>query len=298
MVGRGHAQVYLTYRDSVMLYVMMLGIFAVTAILVWFVQMAIRRGMLRYHRAFTDQTRQDLGEMFLFLDPRQVWSASLLLCALSAVLSYALVGSLLISGLISTVMLFAPPYALTYARRLRIRKFERQLPDLLLALAGALRAGFGIQSALRQSAEHSVAPMSQELALMLREQRMGVSFEQALANLYQRVPVESLSLVVSALNIAAHSGGSLAETLERISVTLRMRLHLIGRIRALTSQGRMQAWIMASLPPVLALVLHGMDPDAMSALWNTPTGWAVLVVIAVLEITGIRLIQRIVQITV
>lgn len=277
---------------------MMVGVFTVISILFWFLQKGARLGLLHYHRVFTAQTRQGLGEMFLFLDPRQVWFASLLLCALSTFAAYFFAGSFIIAGLISTVMLFAPPYALTYARQRRIRKLEHQLPDLLLALAGALRAGFGIQSALRHSADHAIAPLSQELALMLREQRMGVSFEQALANLYKRVPIESLSLIVSTLNIAAHSGGSLAETLERISVTLRMRLHLIGRIRALTSQGRMQAWIMASLPPGLALVLHGLDPDAMSALWGTPVGWGVLLLIVVLEITGICLIQRIVKINV
>lgn len=285
-------------RDSAMVYAMMVGVFILTTVLFWFLQMGARHGILRYHRVFTAQTRQGLGEMFLFLDPRQVWFASLLLCAVTTFVAYFFAGSLIVAGLISMVMLFAPPYALTYARHRRIRKFEHQLPDLLLALAGALRAGFSIQSALRHSADHATAPLSQELALMLREQRLGVSFEQALANLYKRVPVESLSLIVSALNIAASSGGSLAETLERISITLRMRLHLIGRIRALTSQGRMQAWIMASLPPGLALVLHGLDPDAMSALWGTPVGWGVLILIGVLEITGIRLIQRIVQINV
>lgn len=133
---------------------------------------------------------------------------------------------------------------------------------------------------------------------MLREQRMGVSFEQALNNLYQRVPTESLSLIVSALNIAAQSGGNLAENLERISTTLRMRLHLLGRVRALTSQGRMQAWVMASLPLALAFVLHWLDPESMSALWHTPAGWAVLFLIVVLEASGIFFIRRIVQIDV
>src|SRR5699024_6377652 len=137
-------------------------------------------------------------------------------------------------------------------------------------------------------------PLAQELRLVLREQRMGVSFEQVLLNFYRRVPIESVSLTVSALNIATHSGGSLAETLERISATLRARLHLIGRVRALTSQGRMQMWVMAGMPPVLVFVLHRIDPDAVSALWSTPVGWAVLLAVFVLETLGIWIIYRIV----
>lgn len=281
-----------------MLYATMFGIFAVTVIVVWFVQIGMRHGFLRYQRSFTAQTHQGLTEMFLFLDPRQVWSSSLVLCVACAVVIYLFSASVMMSALVSAMMLVAPPYALAYVRRRRFRALELQLPDFLLAVAGTLRAGSGIQAALRHSAEHVHAPLSQELSLLLREQRMGVSFEQALINLHQRVPAESVSLMVSALNIAAHSGGSLAETLERISVTLRMRLHLIGRIRALTSQGRMQAWVMASLPPGLALVLHGLDPEAMSALWNTPAGWAILMLIILLEVAGMRLIQRIVHIDV
>lgn len=281
-----------------MMYALIIGVFCVTSIALWFVQILVRQGFARYHQAFTTQTRNDLGEMFLFLDPRQVWSASLVLCAACAVVTYLIAANVLIVTMVSAVMLFAPPYVLSYARQYRLERLERQLPDLLLALAGALRAGSGIQSALRQSVKHVPAPLSQELGLMLREQRMGVSFEQALSNLSHRVPTESLSLIVSALNIAAQSGGSLAETLERIAVTLRTRLHLHGRVRALTSQGRMQAWVMAALPPGLAVVLHGLDPDTMSALWTTPAGWMVLLLIVVLETTGIFLIRRIVRIDV
>lgn len=281
-----------------MLYILVFSVFGITCIAIWCVQIWVQTGFVRYQRAFTIQASKDLGDMFLFLDPKQVWIASLLLCGLSAFIAYVFAGSLLFAIALSAVMLFAPPYALTHARRRRLEKLEHQLPDLLLALAGALRSGTSMQAALRHSAEHMATPLSQELGLMLREQRMGVPFEQALANLYQRAPTESLSLLVSALNIAAQSGGSLAETLERMSVSLRTRLHLLGRIRALTSQGRMQAWIMAGLPVALAVVLHWLDPDAMSALWFTPGGWVVLLAVVILEVVGMFFIRRIVRIDV
>ena len=83
-----------------------------------------------------------------------------------------------------------------------------------------------------------------------------------------------------------------------MSVTLRARLHLQGRIQALTAQGRMQAWVVACLPPLLALVLDRLEPEAMAALWHTPLGWSVLAAIVVLESLGIYLIRRIVAIDV
>src|SRR3546814_14390565 len=84
---------------------------------------------------------------------------------------------------------------------------------------------------------------------------MGVAFDDSRSGLYRRVPTEGAGLVVSSLKIAVQSGGNLAETLERIAATLRSRLHLLGRIRALTSQGPLQAWIMVCLPLLLALAL-------------------------------------------
>ena len=134
--------------------------------------------------------------------------------------------------------------------------------------------------------------------MLLREQRMGVPLETALGNLQQRMPVEGMLLLASLLNVAAGSGGNLAGTLENVAQTLRERLHLQGRIRALTAQGRLQAWIMACLPVALGIALALLNPAAMAPLWQTPAGWAVLAAMVALETVGIVLIRRIVAITV
>lgn len=281
-----------------MLYVLILSVFAVTSILFWLLQLWTERGFTNYQSAFKKQAHKDLGDMFLFLDPAQVWLAGLFLCGTAAILIYIFTDSLIVAACAAGISLLFPSRALSHVRHRRQQRLEQQLPDMLLALAGALRAGSGIQSALRHTVDHAPAPLSQELGLMLRQQRMGVSFEQALHSVYRRVPTEGFSLVVSTLKIAGQSGGNLAETLERISVTLRTRQHLRGRVHALTSQGRMQAWVMASLPPGLAFVLYRLEPDAMSALWQTPAGWAVLLLVVVLESVGIFFIRRIVRIDV
>src|SRR5690606_28683828 len=153
-----------------------------------------------------------------------------------------------------------------------------------------------VTTALRHIVDHSEAPLAQEFGLMLREQRLGVSFDTALANLSGRVPSEASALVAAALRVAAHTGGNLAETLDGIARTLRERLQLQGKVRALTAQGRLQAWIMGGLPLLLMWVLDRMEPDAMAVLWHTPPGWAVLAVMAVLETAGVVLIRRIVDI--
>lgn len=281
-----------------MVMIFLLSIAVLVTVISWIFQKSAAQAYKRYRTAFKKEAKQRMSEFFLFLDPAQLWFANVLICALVIVLFYIASGSVWVCAAAGTLALVAPQYSIKRLKRRRLQHFDEQLPDLVQALAGALRSGSGVHSALRHIVAQSPAPLIQEFGLVLREQRMGVSFEQALANLYQRVPTEGAGLVVSSLKIASQSGGSLAETLERIAATLRARLHLLGRIRALTSQGRMQAWVMACLPVALGVVLNQLDPHSMQALWQTPMGWLVLAVITVLELLGIFFIQRIVNIQV
>lgn len=268
------------------------------AVLVWFAQIAIKSAYRRYQHAFEKEARARSSEFFLFLDPAHLWLTNIAVCAGLVFIIYAVTGIAWLAGTAGLLVLLMPQYAIAQLRHRRKRRFDEQLPDLLLALAGALRAGSGVQAALRHLIDQAPNPLAQEFGLMLREQRMGVSFDRALTELYRRVPTEGTGLVVSALKIAVQTGGNLAETLERIAGTLRARLHLLGRIRALTSQGRLQAWVMAGLPFVLALVLEQLDPESMALLWHTPMGWGVLALVLGLELVGVVVIRRIVDIQV
>jgi len=268
------------------------------ALLAW-LACGLAPGALRRHRQhFTAEARARLGEAFVFIDPAQVWTASLALCAAGAALAWLASGSVAAGIVAGAAMLALPRWLGARWRRLRLARFDAQLPDTLASLAGALRAGASVQGAMRAMVEHGEAPLAQEFGLMLREQRLGVPFEQALGNLHGRMPSEATGLVVAALRIAAQTGGNLAATLERIADTLRARLHLQGRVRALTSQGRLQAWVVGSLPPLLALVLDALEPEAMALLWHTPAGWCVLGLVALLEALGVWMIRRIVAIEV
>lgn len=250
----------------------------------------------RYRRRFDAHMAAGMEDLFLFPDPGRLWAANLGLCVLVAVLAHVLAGQLWLSAGVAMTALALPRYGLHWARQRRRMHFEAQLPDLLLALAAALRAGVGLQTALCSLVPQAPQPLRQEFSLLLRQQRLGMPLDHGLDELLRRMPAEGTRLVVSALKIATRSGGSLGAALDGMAATLRARLHMQARLRALTSQGRMQAWLMASMPPALALVLQRLDPDAMQRLWETPTGWSALAVIALLETVGIVLVRRIVTI--
>jgi len=268
------------------------------ALLSWF---AIDMGtttLAKYRASFTERTRFQVQEFFLFIDPRKLFVANLAVMALGAMMVWLATGSPFLAFPMFFALGFAPRFIYAWMRKRRLQTFEGQLPDALMMLSGGLRAGVGLSSAIRQLVMEAQPPISQEFALMLREQRLGVTLEHSLANLGRRVPTQTTTLVVSAMRIASETGGGLAETLERTAHTIRSRLQMEGKIRALTSQGKLQAWVVGMLPMLLMLVLNNMEPEAMSLLWHTRMGWATLTVIAIFEFMGIYVIRKIIAIDV
>lgn len=268
------------------------------ALLTWFAIEVGTGTMARYRATFTERARFQVQEFFLFIDPRKLFVANLAVMAIGGVLVWAVTGSALLGMAAFGALALVPRLLYWWLRQKRLRTFEEQLPDALMMLAGGLRAGVGLSSAIQQLVAEAQPPISQEFSLLLREQRLGVTLEQALANLNRRVPTQTTILVVSAMRVATETGGGLAETLERTAHTIRSRLQMEGKIGALTAQGKLQAWVVGLLPLVLMAVLNKMEPEAMSMLWNTRMGWATLVVIAFLELMGIYVIRKIVAIDV
>ena len=268
------------------------------ALLAWF---AVDLGAVtleKYRAQFTEKARFQAQEFFFFIDPRKLFLANVAVMALGAVMVWVLTDSLILAVPAFFGLALLPRLLYAWLRKRRLRKFEEQLPDALMMLAGGLRAGASLTSAVQQLVAESQNPLAQEFSLVLREQRLGVSMEQSLNNLARRVPTQTTTLVVSALRIASETGGGLAETLERTSNTVRSRLQMEGKIDALTAQGKLQAWVVGSLPVLLMLVLNRMEPDAMGLLWHSRLGWATLAVLVFLEFMGVYLIRRITTIDV
>ena len=126
--------------------------------------------------------------------------------------------------------------------------------------------------------------------------KLGVPLEEALINMAKRVGSDDLELVVVSTNIARQLGGNMAEMFETISTVIRERFRLEGKIDALTSQGKLQGWIVASMPAVLGMVLNSMRPDLMEPMMDHLFGYILVTVIAIMEMLGILIIRRIVNI--
>lgn len=265
----------------------------------WFLYLYLLSLWSDYQANLSNQTKQTLDDLFLFLDINKVKSLSLLFMIIGMLFIAWLVGQLWAVLPIFVVLIFSPKLILIYIRNKRNNRFDQQLPDLLMSLSGAVKAGSSLQQALQNTISHMKdGPVADEFNLLMREQRLGVDLAQALAQLKKRVPTEACILVVSALTIASQTGGSLALTLENIASTIRTRNHWLARVKALTAQGRMQSLIMAVLPFILFFILQYLEPEAMSLLWQTWFGFVFLIVILILETVGIFWIRKIANIEV
>ncbi len=268
------------------------------AMLAWFVIDVGITTMARYRAQFTERTHFQAREFFLFIDPSKLFAAHLAMMTLGAVVAGLATGSVLMAIPVFLALALLPRLLYAWLRQKRLRKFEEQLPDALMMLAGALRAGLSLSSAIAQLVVEAPAPLGQEFTLLLREQRLGLTMEQSLNGLAKRIPTQTTILTVSAMRIASETGGGLAEMLERTANTVRSRLQIEGKIRALTSQGKLQAWVVGLLPLTLMAILSQMEPAAMSVMWHTRMGWGALAAIACMEFLGIYVIRRIVAIDV
>lgn len=267
-------------------------------LLAWFVIDTGTVTMAKYRTNFTERAKFQVQEFFLFVDPTKLFLANLSVMILGALMVWIVTGSALVAIPVFFALALLPRLVYAWMRKKRLQKFEEQLPDALMMVSGGLRAGAGLSSALQQLVKEAQQPLAQEFSLMLREQRLGVTLEQSLNGLARRMPTQTTILVVSAMRIANETGGGLAETLERTAHTIRSRLQMEGKIRALTSQGKLQAWVVGMLPLVLMAILNKMEPEAMSMLWHSRMGWATLVVIAFFEFMGIYVIRKIIAIDV
>ncbi|HZO23501.1 MAG TPA: type II secretion system F family protein [Steroidobacteraceae bacterium] len=251
-----------------------------------------------YRQRFTEAARSRLEEAFVFVDPGKLFGLTMLCTAVIPLLLWFLNGGLVLPVLAAVVINVAPRFYLRWKNQRRRLQIVTQLPDVLRMLGSSLRAGTSLQIALDIAIRETPAPLSQELGVVVREQRLGLALEDALDSMAARLKLEEVELVVAAMTIAREVGGNLAETLDQLATTLRAKATMEGKIRSLTSQGKLQGWIVGSLPLFLMLVLSYMQHDAMKPLFHTLIGWLVLVLIGILEMVGFAMIRKIVTIDV
>ncbi|MFZ4758714.1 MAG: type II secretion system F family protein [Burkholderiaceae bacterium] len=258
----------------------------------------VRTHAARWRERFGTELGFGLRQSFLYVDIGRLFRFNMVVLGALALGVLVSTGQPIVMVVALAVAGLAPGACLAWLRHRRLQRLVAQLPDAVVMIAGALRAGSSLAQAVAQSARELPAPLGRELDLVVREQRLGVGIDASMMHLERRAPLEEVTLLAAAVRIALESGGNLAETLERLGDTLRRKAALEGRIDALTAQGRLQGWVMAAMPLVVGAALFVIEPQAMRPLVDTWQGWCVCGGVVLLEALGLHVIRRIVDIDV
>ena len=180
----------------------------------------------------------------------------------------------------------------------RREKFNLQLPEALATMSNALRAGFSISQAFDSVVEQGEKPMCEEFAILQQQLKIGMSFEEALESMSQRVGSDDLTLVTTAILISRKTGGNVTEIFDKISETIRGRQKIERKVKTLTAQGRMQGIIVSAMPVFLGLVMTLIKPGLMIPYLTSPLGVMSILVMCALIFVGWMMIRKIIKIDV
>jgi len=185
-----------------------------------------------------------------------------------------------------------------YRKNRRMKAFAQEFPDALDLLVSALRAGLSFTAAMQIVAEESPEPVRGEFAYTVEEQALGIDTRESLVNLSKRVDSLDLRFFVTAVILQRDTGGNLAEILENTARLIRDRFRIFGDIKTFTAQGRLTGWILVALPTCIALFTFVMTPDYFRPMIESETGRMALWVAGMLQLMGILVIRKIVNIKV
>jgi tight adherence protein B len=237
-----------------------------------------------------------LDQADLHITVTRLFMFSLMAAMLAGLAASMLTISLILIIMAGAIAAAVPFVHVAWARRKRLNKFLENLPDALELMSRGLSAGHGFAEALHMVATEMPDPIATEFRKTYEEQNLGLSLKLALDNLAARVPLLDLKLCITAILIQRETGGNLAEVLEKVAHTIRERFRIMEDLQTLTTSSRMSAWILCGLPIFVALAVTVMNPDYMSVMWNDPRGHKLMAVAIGLQITGMLVIRKILNI--
>jgi len=240
--------------------------------------------------------RRTLDQADLKWTPTQVVLAGAAAWAISAYAIYLRTRLAIISCLLALPVGALPFFLVSQKRRKRLARFRQKLPDTLDLMVSAMRAGFSMIAAFGHAANEAPEPIRREFRLFFEEQNFGVDLRTASQNLVERVPLQELRIVTTAMLINKDSGGNLAEVLEKTSSVIRQRFRLKQQISTHTAQGRLTGHVLSVLPVALGVILYLVNPEYMKLLFTTSLGRKISALALAMNLCGMLIIRKIVNI--
>jgi tight adherence protein B len=242
------------------------------------------------------QIENELASAGLPIRPSEFLLGWALAAIVPSFLSYLFTANIFVFLGLLLIGLFLPPVFLRTKKLKRIELFEKQLVEAIAIMSSCLKSGLTLHQALISISKEMPEPISKEYARALREISLGSTLEKALMNMAERMNSQNYMMIVSAILIQRQIGGNLSEILTSITSTIKERFKMKSEIKVLTTTGRTSGKIIGILPVVLLLFFMLVNPSYVQYFFDSTAGITMLVVAALLEVTGFLIIRRIVNI--
>ena len=261
----------------------------------------------RWQNNLIENTESEIQDVLIELPVEKLFQLSTSISSILALVIFFLIAPHpdgwkweigLIMGMVIIVLgLLLTRKIVLFLKAKRLEKFNDQLEESLMSMGNALKAGFSINQAVDMVIRQNKNPISIEYRLMRQQTQLGVSFDEALRNMAQRVGSEDFHLVSSAICTARQTGVDLTGVFERLGAVIRERLRIQRRIMTLTAQGRLQGWVLTMLPMVLLAIFYFfVDPEMVENFFGQLLGIFIFLVVVTLQFLGFVVIRKMVNI--
>jgi tight adherence protein B len=224
------------------------------------------------------------------------WLFSAVLGAVLAIIAYVSGMPWYVCALSGFVgFLGLPRWFLGYLRKRRQEKFLSELPDALDVMVRGLKSGLPLSDALRVIAAEATPPIGPEFWEVIEGQRVGITIEQGLERMHERIPLQEVNFLAIVLSIQSKTGGNLTEALSNLSKVLRDRRKMKGKITSMSQEAKSSAAIIGSLPFLIIGALSLLNPGYLTPLWSTPLGNLMLACSAAWMLTGILVMRKMIN---
>jgi tight adherence protein B len=165
-----------------------------------------------------------------------------------------------------------PRWVVGFLAKRRTKKFTEAFSDAIDIIVRGIKSGLPVHDCLKIIGRESPEPLGSEFVRLVENIGMGVSIDQALEQMYSRMPTPELRFFTIVMAIQQKTGGNLAEALNNLSQVLRSRKLMREKIKALSSEAVASSFIIGSLPPAVVLLISVSSPSYMAIMYSDPRG--------------------------
>jgi tight adherence protein B len=244
----------------------------------------------------TEPLQRTISQSGLKVTLGTVLLASVGLAALAFFLVHYFLHLTLVAAVVAAIAACIPYGYVARARGKRMLKFEEQFPEAIDLLGRALRAGHALTTGLLMVAEEMPQPIGSEFQMLYDQQNFGLPLSEALRNFAERIPTLDARFFVTAVLTQKEAGGNLSEVLDNLASIIRDRFKVKRQVRVISAHGRITGWVLSALPTTLALFFCVMNPEKYANFYRDPLGMQMIAGALFLQLVGVFIIKKIVNI--